>query len=80
MKLPRWKLILILAAQTPHQGCRATAVALHLCSICGLVWSKFIPPKTLVDPHNVMQNYPAELTPKKSFGVKTYPSNKSPRA
>ena len=29
-----------LVAQTLHQGCRATAVALHLCSICGLVFSQ----------------------------------------
>ena len=29
-----------LVAQTLHQGCRATAVALHLCSIFGLVFSQ----------------------------------------
>ena len=30
----------LLVAQTLHQGCRATAVALHLCSIFGLVFSQ----------------------------------------
>ena len=29
-----------LVAQTLHQGCRATAVALHLCSIFGLMFSQ----------------------------------------
>ena len=30
----------VLVAQALHQGCHATAVALHLCSICGLVFSQ----------------------------------------
>ena len=35
-----WNFQSSLVAQTLHQGCRATAVALHLCSIFGLVFSQ----------------------------------------
>ena len=35
-----FNLVVFLVAQTLHQGCRATAVALHWCSIFGLMFSQ----------------------------------------